>query len=346
VKTQLGEDDYHLLLSCIEGLHHCRRLEDFPKRSLAELQRLVPSRLACYAEIDYVRSRAINVFDPPLPYERTEESWVRALHDHPVLNYFTGTGDGQALKISDFVNENDYHQLDVYRTIYRVTGAEDQMGFGVSIKSSFVMGFAFDRGERSFTERDRVHLNLIRPHVIQAYLHLEELAGCHDLQRDLQTALRENGVGVLILNGAREIVHATPGVWQKLASHFPVPANEKKLPDTVERWAFGEDGGKPLTLGADPSRLIIRRKRQDGNRLLLLLSEERTASGKDRLASFNLTPREREVLEWIAEGKSNSDIATILGVSHATVKTHVERILAKLGAENRTAAAVLRGLSS
>jgi DNA-binding NarL/FixJ family response regulator len=45
------------------------------------------------------------------------------------------------------------------------------------------------------------------------------------------------------------------------------------------------------------------------------------------------------VLQWLAEGKSNAEIAKILGVAPGTVKLHVEHILAKLGVENRTAAA-------
>lgn len=51
--------------------------------------------------------------------------------------------------------------------------------------------------------------------------------------------------------------------------------------------------------------------------------------------------REQEVLVWIARGKSNSDIATILGVSDATVGTYVSRIFRKLGVHNRMAATLV-----
>ncbi len=62
-----------------------------------------------------------------------------------------------------------------------------------------------------------------------------------------------------------------------------------------------------------------------------------------------LTPREIEVLELLAEGRSNKSIAERLGISDQTVKFHVASILAKLGASNRTEAvrfAVRRGLVS
>ncbi|MGZ5186839.1 MAG: helix-turn-helix transcriptional regulator [Caldimonas sp.] len=51
-----------------------------------------------------------------------------------------------------------------------------------------------------------------------------------------------------------------------------------------------------------------------------------------------LTPREREVIAWLARGKTDRDIAAILGCSHRTVQKHLQRSYEKLGVETRTAA--------
>ena len=51
-----------------------------------------------------------------------------------------------------------------------------------------------------------------------------------------------------------------------------------------------------------------------------------------------LTLREHEVVRWISEGKSNRDVAKLLGISLRTVEKHVENIMRKLRVENRTAA--------
>jgi DNA-binding NarL/FixJ family response regulator len=59
-----------------------------------------------------------------------------------------------------------------------------------------------------------------------------------------------------------------------------------------------------------------------------------------RLEVLGLTPREAEVLFWLAQGKANADIAIILEMSMPTVKTHLGHIFTKLGVENRTSAVV------
>lgn len=63
------------------------------------------------------------------------------------------------------------------------------------------------------------------------------------------------------------------------------------------------------------------------------------------LTALGLSPRVAEVLLWVAQGKSNADIGTILGISESTVKKHLVEIFQVLGVENRSAA-TLRALEA
>jgi DNA-binding NarL/FixJ family response regulator len=63
-------------------------------------------------------------------------------------------------------------------------------------------------------------------------------------------------------------------------------------------------------------------------------------SSFDPLLKLGLTPRAAEALLWLAQGKTNSDIAVILGITESTVKKHVQEMFEKLGVETRGAATV------
>lgn len=59
------------------------------------------------------------------------------------------------------------------------------------------------------------------------------------------------------------------------------------------------------------------------------------------IAAWGLTPRNAEVLSWVAQGKGNADIAVLLGIKESTVKQHVSICYRKMGAENRNSAAMI-----
>lgn len=74
-----------------------------------------------------------------------------------------------------------------------------------------------------------------------------------------------------------------------------------------------------------------------GGQPCLLLLEELPLTSQ----TASLTPREREVMQWLAEGKSNEEISLILAISPHTVKNHLDKIFKKLGVDSRHAATVL-----
>jgi len=82
----------------------------------------------------------------------------------------------------------------------------------------------------------------------------------------------------------------------------------------------------------------LRRHQQQANREF-----KPNFSSTKPLLKLGLTPRATETLLWLSQGKTNSDIATILGITESTVKKHVQEIFEKLGVETR-GAATLRAL--
>ncbi len=128
-----------------------------------------------------------------------------------------------------------------------------------------------------------------------------------------------------------------------MEKYFPgAQAASQALPTVVGEWltqALSEDEPAPLAVQQENLRLHITLSRRQ--RELLLLLEEKQAPMLPSLQQYQLTPRELEVLSWVAKGKTNRDIAEILGMSPRTVNKHLEHIFVKLGVETRAAAAAL-----
>jgi DNA-binding response OmpR family regulator len=78
-----------------------------------------------------------------------------------------------------------------------------------------------------------------------------------------------------------------------------------------------------------------------GETMFLLTLDNQQNDKSNRLQQAALTNRETEVLSWVAKGKTNRDIAEILGMSPRTVNKHLEHIFDKLGVETRSAAAAI-----
>jgi len=117
--------------------------------------------------------------------------------------------------------------------------------------------------------------------------------------------------------------------------------------DTDEEIFRGLQAGAAsyLLKDVDSDRLLQTIRAVHAGRKAIL--PEIAAKLADHVASESLTPRQQEVLECLAEGKSNMEIAHALFISEGTVKAHVKAILQKLSARDRTQAitiAMKRGL--
>lgn len=94
-------------------------------------------------------------------------------------------------------------------------------------------------------------------------------------------------------------------------------------------------GRTTVDLDADGQPLSAQRVSEEGAAVTVATLAARTAAAAALQA---LTARESEVLSWVARGKTNRDIADILGMSPRTVNKHLEHVFEKLGVETRTAA--------
>ncbi len=163
-----------------------------------------------------------------------------------------------------------------------------------------------------------------------------ELAWRAETERALRASLTQ---AVVVASREGEVLFHTPRAAQLLQRHCGWSETaELALPPSLAKLAAGGRSTQE-TIMSPVGTLEVRLVAGGDEELVTLLLEERRPSGDFApLRALGLSEREAEVLFWISEGKSNPEIALIIGAAAGTVKKHVENLLAKLGVENRAAA--------
>ena len=143
---------------------------------------------------------------------------------------------------------------------------------------------------------------------------------------------------------------AAAGAWQAAAEPYPLAYTWLRLAEAAtaagDRQAAGHAVREAYALArrvgaapiADEAAALARRTRLP---LDEPAAEVVTAAPEDPLGGFGLTEREREILELLAAGRSNPQIAESLFISPKTASVHVSNILAKLGVDSRVEAAAV-----
>ena len=161
------------------------------------------------------------------------------------------------------------------------------------------------------------------------------------ITRMARDAVDVAGLGVVFVDGLGRIAWRSPqaAVWLQALEDGTAAGH---LPSALQAALEVDDSTQVLCTHTDP-RLSVRNMGTAtlGETMLLLELQRDGALASSRLTHAALTPRETEVLSWLAKGKTNRDIADILGMSPRTVNKHLEHIFEKLGVETRAAAAAL-----
>jgi len=175
--------------------------------------------------------------------------------------------------------------------------------------------------------RMRVHLNNAR------------------LTMSARSALDATRQFLFAVDGDGRIKWATPQastLFERAGATKPWLA--ENLPTALKPWVkSAPDRDRMLLLNELADKLYASYLGKAGNdeHLLRLVDGKSQSQTEPLRTQFGVTGREAEVLLWIANGKTNREIGTILSMSPRTVNKHLEQIFRKLSVENRTSAAAM-----
>ncbi|HEY1788982.1 MAG TPA: helix-turn-helix transcriptional regulator [Verrucomicrobiae bacterium] len=339
--TRLLPNEYDLLLNCVVELHSFRSRSALCGWLLDHaLPGLIPSDWLSYNEVDLLNpgnTTAILKPDSKAFFEQFFPRFKELAYQHPLIVHQMQSANFPVHKISDFLTQEAFHQLELYRDVYRHMDVEYQIAVTVRLSSSHVVAFALSRKEKDYDERDRAVLEMLRPHLVVAFNNLDLIQNHQTIQNGAELALNELSSATLIVNLQGDILYHTGPAMQWLGVRNP-----EHLPKEISHWL----GREPVTGVRENLRwnsavgeIQIRAlPTSSADRRLLVLSRENTRPSNGASLS-DLSRRQQEVAHWIREGKTNQEIASILGISPRTVQKHVEHIFEKLGVETRVAIA-------
>ena len=302
--------------------------QPFTAELLVELGKLVHADAVTYNELDRVRKRGLLHVTRPSDHDGDEDDydealfWTFVIEAHPVcLRHQQGYVG--ALKVSDFLTRRELHASRLYGDWFRPWGLEHELSVAIPSPLWHTKTFLFDRqAGPDFTERDRVVLDQLEPH-------LGRLWRAARTRRLLEAALaqldrpEDESRGVILLGLDNELEFASSPARRLLREFFP-PASGGLLPMLLADW-LESGAAEPLIRQLDGRRLTVERS---GDALVL----------EENRQNIRLTAREREVLAWVARGKTNAEVAQLLWLAPSTVRKHLENVYAKLGVSTRTAA--------
>jgi DNA-binding response OmpR family regulator/DNA-binding CsgD family transcriptional regulator len=158
-------------------------------------------------------------------------------------------------------------------------------------------------------------------------------------------ALDSAGQYLISASPTGNLLWATPQAYQLfenagldedwLASELPTQLRQVLAPH------YNKEKSLKLNAGHKPLEVRYISQTEPEEFLLQIIDLERPSDIEMLRAALPVTEREGEVLLWIAKGKTNREIGTILGTSPRTVNKHLEQLFKKLYVENRTAAAII-----
>ncbi len=280
----------------------------------------------------------------------------RFFYEHPLVRYHAQNPDGASHRISDSQPAPIFQRTALYNDYYRNVGIEHAIAVPLFVDSSLLVSFVLNRKGRDFSERDREVLDLVRRPLAALYRNALALDGVHQALMQVTADTSDDGWMLVSLDAARRVSGIAPRVdpWFNAAFAGACTGIGALLPAGLERAVAEQfaaiDGAfmiaaTPCAVEGRGCRCTVQVLwRGDPARDALVLIRRVSGAVAKPAPAPVLTVREREVLQWVAAGKTNAQIADILSASPRTVGKHLENIYAKLGVETRTAA-VNRGMA-
>jgi DNA-binding CsgD family transcriptional regulator len=325
---RLTKTELRTLLECIKECYPICDLESFAQRVVSRRSKIVSTEIVIsYRGVNPRRGRNAHAAYLPRAYRHYENiTFHQRVHERKTRD----SGQGRRVRL-----HNAFH---------RGTDVKCQ------IAPRLINHGGLNHTSKDFGPRKKLFIKLLSPHRNQAYRNAQTFTHMQQKLTLVDQALDRLHLGIIVLTADRKVRLATASAVKQVTNYLGHQClRGNRLPEPLRTWikqqevVVKEKGDvvlqrNPLVLAREGKRLVIRFV-SDLDQSLLLLEEHPTTMQLQSLVPFGLSPREAQVLDWVAQGKTNKEIGVILDLSPRTVQKHLEHIYRKIYVETRTAAA-------
>lgn len=317
------------------------------------LHRMIGAELVVWNELTADGKVSTGMTFPELPaafWTEVAPGMLAHIHEHPFVQKLGEQRDRAfTAAISDLLPTSRFVQTGLYAVGYREFAAKFQISSALGTADGGYLVVSLNRRASDFSARDKAILDAITRQAARAYHSLRLIEGLRDRLRQARRGTATQRASWLYLDSRLIVKWGAPDLDSFLRDHFQQPRSDIFLPDPLATMFAPLVAGARRASPAAPRGGITRHLRHGGKNYRLSLVDERvdrfrltitqTDPAQDREPAGSggqrLSRREAEAAHWASLGKTNPEIATILGISSRTVEKHVHAALAKLGFENR-----------
>ncbi len=339
----------------ILALHDPRHTQESLFQCLVEgTQRLVPHTTFIVACTDRQEAKLTTYLGPWRELAaKVAPGFERHVKDHPGFFRHLASSSNEVDAVSDHLGRRKWRSTGMYDEVFTMAGAEDEIVASLPMNERLTLSLVINRDRWGFSPGDHSILRLLVPQILQAWRTNALIRRLKQPESRvswrLQLAVDQFGN---VADCSDEQVFER--LWQRFQGKGPHPA--WRLPEEIRVWfrdrlrrcsrnRVGLPGQSLNDAFRDSSggewRLRLAPGFSDGIHILTVeLAGSAEAKGVRRLRRLGLTDRQSQTLYWLAQGKTNEEIASILGIRLFTVKNHLKAIFDRLGVENRHAASM------
>jgi DNA-binding CsgD family transcriptional regulator len=266
--------------------------------------------------------------------ELTLQPFLAFWHQHPFQpEWVCEIPKGRIALLSDRITHRQFSQTDLWNEAYIHLRGKNQIMLGGEIETNRYFCLSCNRLGRDYSTHERELGRFVQSRLTR----LIQFQARRDHASQTLHILQQTSAAFLVIDAQAQLLELSDAALHMLSVSGKPALDHPLLAELSQQLTNQVRPGSMTTHRIEDLNACMLRPSAAGAAFVILGS----GPGPVITAESKLTARESEIFHWIGQGKSNGEIAILLGISARTVEKHCENLFGKVGVENRLSAGLL-----